>query len=127
MRFNKGKCWVLHLCPSKPMQHYKLGEEWLKSCSAERDLGVLSMSHWCQCAQVAKKINGILDCMKNSVASRTRAEITLLYLALVTHLVDVGKAVDVVCLDFCKAFDTISCHILLEKLAAHGLERRTLC
>ncbi|GAB0179299.1 hypothetical protein GRJ2_000395200 [Grus japonensis] len=40
----------------------------------------------------------------------------------VTHLVDEGKAVNVVYLDFSKVFDTISHSILLEKLAAHGLD-----
>ncbi|RMC04458.1 hypothetical protein DUI87_18902 [Hirundo rustica rustica] len=45
----------------------------------------------------------------------------------VTHLVDAGRAVDVVCLDFSKAFDTVSHGTLLEKLAAHGLDRSTLC
>ena len=40
----------------------------------------------------------------------------------VTRLVDEGKAVDVFYLDFSKAFDTISQSILLEKLAARGLD-----
>ncbi|RMC03994.1 hypothetical protein DUI87_19331 [Hirundo rustica rustica] len=37
-----------------------------------------------------------------------------------------GNAVDVVYLDFSKAFDTVSHSTLLEKLAAHSLDRSTL-
>ena len=44
----------------------------------------------------------------------------------VTHLVDEGKAVDVVYLDFSKAFDTVPHSTLVEKLAAHGLDGHML-
>ena len=52
----------------QPHAIYKLGEERLKSCPAEKDLGVL-VNSWLnmsrQCAQVAKKANSILACIRN--------------------------------------------------------------
>ena len=42
------------------------------------------------------------------------------------HLMDEGKAVGVIYLDFSNAFDLISHSILLQRLAARGLDRYTL-
>ncbi|PKU43698.1 rna-directed dna polymerase from mobile element jockey-like [Limosa lapponica baueri] len=86
MKFNKGKCRVLHLGRDNAVPQYRLGVDLLDSSCAESNLGVLmdnKLTMMQQCALVAKNANGLLGCIKKTVASRLREVIVLLCSALV--------------------------------------------
>jgi len=74
MKFNKGKCQVLHLGRNNPTRQYILRTDQLERSLAEKDMGVLvgtklTMSQ--KCALAAKKADGILGGIRQSIASRS--------------------------------------------------------
>ncbi|RMB97137.1 hypothetical protein DUI87_26421 [Hirundo rustica rustica] len=88
MKFNMSKYRVLdtwHFGRNNPLQHYRLGKVRLDSAQEERDLGVLvpAAEHEPAVCPGAKRANGILAWIRNSVASRSREVILPLYSALV--------------------------------------------
>ena len=91
MKFNMTKRKVPHLDWGNPKHKYRLSREWLKGSPQEKDLEVsaeerLNMSQ--QCGPAAQKTNSILlhqDCIKRSVANRSREVNLSFYSALVRH------------------------------------------
>ena len=86
MKFNRRYYRVLHLGKNNPIHPYMLAATQLESSFAENDLGVLvdtKLNTSQQCALAAKKAIGILDCIRQSIASRSREVIFPLCSALV--------------------------------------------
>lgn len=69
LKFNKGKCNVLHLCQGNPKNGYKQGDEWIERSPEEKDLGTL-INESSTCTLAAQKANCILDLIEGNTASR---------------------------------------------------------
>ncbi|PKU38489.1 rna-directed dna polymerase from mobile element jockey-like [Limosa lapponica baueri] len=72
MRFNKAKCRVLHLDWGNLHCQYRLGMKGCRAALLRRTWGYEKLNMSWQCALTAQKANGILGCIKSSVASRLR-------------------------------------------------------
>lgn len=86
MRFNKMNARSFTWIITTPCSASDLRENGWKSCLAEKAMWVLvdsqlNMSQ--ELAQVAKKANGVLDCIRNNVFRKTKEVILTLHLAQV--------------------------------------------
>uniref|UniRef100_M3XHM8 Reverse transcriptase domain-containing protein n=1 Tax=Latimeria chalumnae TaxID=7897 RepID=M3XHM8_LATCH len=86
MKFNVGKCKVLHLGVNNPKRLYHLNNQKLESTDNEKDLGIiiddkLKFSHHSNMA--VSKANKMLGIIKRTITSRKMEVILLLYRALV--------------------------------------------
>ncbi|KAF4787971.1 hypothetical protein TURU_166213 [Turdus rufiventris] len=87
-RFNKAKCQILHSGHTTPCSTTGWGKSGWKPAQQKRtwEWMLTAADHEPVSVQVAKRANGILTCISNSVASRTTQVTVPIYSALVRPL-----------------------------------------
>ena len=67
-------------------------------------------------------INEVLHASQHGFMSSKSCQTNLLdYLEVLTKLIDSGQNIDVIYLDFAKAFDKVPHQTLLQKMKSHGI------
>ena len=82
MKFNTGKCHVLHMGRTNPKYHYTLGNEELASVEEERDLGVIiedSLKTGSQCERAARSANGVLSQILRAFSYRDKITLPAIF------------------------------------------------
>ena len=73
------------------------------------------------------RTNGFITCNQHGFVKNKSCTTNLLEtLDLITHAISLGQPVDVVYLDFAKAFDTVTHKRLIQKLRAYGVKGKLL-
>jgi ribonucleases P/MRP protein subunit RPP40 len=86
MLFNADKCTVMHMGRSNLKFDYRLGNNVLKNCEQERDLGVIINCNGKQseqCNVAVKKANAILGMIKRNIEFKSKENVIRLYKSLV--------------------------------------------
>ena len=86
MLFNADKCTVMHMGRSNLKFDYRLGNNVLKNCKQERDLGVIISCNGKQseqCNVAVKKANAILGMIKRNIEFKSKQNMIRLYKSLV--------------------------------------------
>ena len=86
MLFNIDKCKTLHFGYNNVNNEYMLGNEIIKSCDEERDLGVIisrTLKSSSQCVAAAKSANRILGMISRTFVNKDSKTMLKLYQSLV--------------------------------------------